>query len=81
MSTRRITHLSLPLICLVCAHELAVQSVLEREFGSPALEPASRDSADLRPASPKRAFVRPGPGVLESRSKGSELNTSNAQKI
>ena len=33
MSTRRITHLSLPLICLVRAHERAVQSVLEREFG------------------------------------------------
>ena len=26
-------HSSLPLICLVRAHELAVQSVLEREFG------------------------------------------------
>ena len=44
MSTTRITHLSLPLICLVRAHELAVQSVLEREFGSPALEPPSRGS-------------------------------------
>ena len=29
----RITHLSLPLIRLVRAHERAVQSVLEREFG------------------------------------------------
>ena len=31
MSTTRITHLSLPLISLVRAHELAVQSVLERK--------------------------------------------------
>ena len=81
MSTTRITHLSLPLISLVRAHELAVQSVLEREFGSPALEPASRDCADLRPASPKRHPARPGLGVLESISTGSELNTLNAQKI
>ena len=33
MSTTRISHLSLPLIYLVRAHERAVQSVLEREFG------------------------------------------------
>ena len=72
MSTTRITHLSLPLISLVRAHELAVQSVLE---------PASRDCADLRPASPKRHPARAGLGVLESISTGSELNTSNAQKI
>ena len=31
-STTRITHLSLPLICLVRAHERAVESVHEREF-------------------------------------------------
>ena len=81
MSTTRITHLSLPLISLVRAHELAVQSVLEREFGSPSFEPASRHCADLRFTSPKRAFVRPVPSAVESRSAGSELNTSKAQKV
>ena len=81
MSTTRITHLSLPLISLVRAHELAVQSVLERKQSIASVEPASRDSANRRLMSPTRILVRPDPGVLESRSRVTELNTSNAKKI